>query len=247
MYLRERLARLPAGHFVEIGPGKGDVTNLLLNLGWRGELYDLSEETGEHLRKRFAREIAEGRLTVNIQDFLQVDQGEISDLVISCMVMEHLDEANETGFMNRAIRRLRPGGKLMGLVPASPEHWNIEDEIAGHYRRYTRRRIDELCESTGWSLEHVAGLTYPISNILLPLSNFLVKMAERNKTKLSMLERTRKSGHRNVLFKTNFPSLFSLFLNEYTFSPLNFLQKYFSQTENALVILFEATPNSSAR
>src|SRR3569833_3468591 len=105
-----------------------------------------------------------------------------TDLVISCMVMEHLNDREEAEFVRKAIRRLMPQGRLIGLVPASPRHWNIEDEIAGHYRRYTRDRIRDLCAKMDLCLQDMAGLTYPLSKHLLPVSNFLVRRAEEHKT-----------------------------------------------------------------
>ncbi len=36
MYLRERLRDINPGRFIEIGPGSGEVTSVLLELGWGG-------------------------------------------------------------------------------------------------------------------------------------------------------------------------------------------------------------------
>jgi hypothetical protein len=36
MYLRERLEKLEPGRFIEIGPGSGEISKLLLDLGWGG-------------------------------------------------------------------------------------------------------------------------------------------------------------------------------------------------------------------
>ena len=36
MYLRERLRNIKPGRFIEIGPGSGEITRLLLELGWAG-------------------------------------------------------------------------------------------------------------------------------------------------------------------------------------------------------------------
>ena len=69
MYLNERLKKLPAGRFVEMGPGSGEITNLLLKLGWNGVVYDLERQTIERLKKRFSEEIEEGKLTVHVGDY----------------------------------------------------------------------------------------------------------------------------------------------------------------------------------
>lgn len=243
MYLRERISKIPAGRFIEVGPGSGEITRLLLDYEWFGCSYDLEAKTIASLRERFAKEIVEQRFTAINDDFLSSSTHEKVDLVISCMVMEHLDDDIQNDFMKISAKHLKKGGIMIALVPSSPSHWGIEDDIAGHYRRYTKHSIETLTSVSGWKLMHIAGLTFPISNFLLPISNFLVNRNERSNLKLSTLDRTKLSGRRQVKFKTFFPSIFGLLLNKYTLSPMYILQKLFSKSEHALVLYFEAQPN----
>lgn len=245
MYLSERLNCIPPGRFIEIGPGSGEITHRLLKAGWSGTVYDLSEETIAKLKQRFIHEIASGQLALVVGDFASTaaifQQDGPVDLVISCMVMEHLDAGAEKQFMELSAIHLKAGGLMIGLVPASQRHWSIEDDIAGHYRRYSRESLLTLLRTTGWKASHVAGLTYPVSNLLQPLSYFLVQRHEANKLHLSSLERTKCSGLRKVRFKTHFPSFLGLLLNEHTMLPLHWIQKLFSNSRNALILYFEAT------
>lgn len=247
MYLRERLGCIKPGSFIEIGPGSGEATQLLLDLGWNGQSYDLEAATIERLEKRFTKEIGEGRYLAILSDYLDIPQtADKVDLVISCMVMEHLDEKAESAFMWKSADSLNRQGLMIGLVPGSPAHWGIEDDIAGHCRRYTRDSIRSLMAHNGWKLEHLAGLTFPASNLLLPVSNFLVGRSERSKLHLSALEKTKSSGRRNVKFKTHFPYLLGAILNRRALLPLHFLQKIFKNSERALVIYFESRPHLRA-
>lgn len=242
MYLKERLLRLPVGKFIEIGPGAGEITRLLLEMGWTGCSYDLEGKTIAALETRFARDISQKRFMPVRQSYLDIQIEEKVDLVISCMVMEHLDDQLESEFMRKSAEVLKAGGLMIALVPGSPEHWGIEDDIAGHCRRYTRSSVEHLISSNGWKLKHIAGLTFPVSNILLPISNFLVNKNERQKLELSALERTKQSGRRSVKYKTHFPPLLGLLLNRYTLFPFHILQKAFAGSKRTLVLFFEAIP-----
>jgi SAM-dependent methyltransferase len=244
MYLRDRLVNIKPGRFIEIGPGSGEISNLLLELGWGGVSYDLEPRTVHRLRDRFRRQISEGRFDAKNEDFFNIDSTQFAsiNLIISCMVMEHLTDELEKKFMQRSADLLTDDGLMVGLVPASPAHWGIEDDIAGHCRRYTRESLRELASNNGWEIRHFAGLTYPISNILLPVSKFLVWRAEKFKLEMSDIEKTKASGIRDVRFKTTFPKFLSLLLNEYVLLPLYWLQKAFSNYSNTLVLYFEASP-----
>lgn len=246
IYLRERLARVPAGRFIEVGPGSGEITGLLLEMGWQGMSLDLHAPTIESLRRRFQQQIDEGRFVALRQDFNTMDiSGPQVELVISCMVMEHMEDDQEVLFVQQAARCLAPGGMMIGLVPGSPAHWGIEDDIAGHMRRYTRQGLKLLMEENNWRIRHCAGLTVPLSNLLLPISNFLVRRAERDRLELSNAERTRLSGKREVAFKTHFPSILGLLLNRFTLLPFHYLQKLLARSSRALVIYFEAQPRQA--
>lgn len=247
MYLRERLEKIPPGRFIEIGPGSGEITSLLLELGWRGHSYDLESRTVERLRTRFSQEISTGRYEASNQDYLALatSPNVKVDLIISCMVMEHFSNELESKFMCHSLGFLKDGGLMIGLVPASPDHWGIEDDIAGHFRRYTRDKLKLLANENKWDIRHISGLTFPLSNLLLPVSNFLVRRAEGSKMSMSNIEKTKASGIRDVRFKTNFPPLLSLVLNRYFLIPLHWLQKIFASTSGSLVLYFEAVPSQT--
>ncbi len=247
LYLKERLQRRPPGRFIEIGPGSGEITQVLLDCGWSGSSFDLGLETIAKLRERFKNEVAEQRFTPVNADYLSTPIGEPVDLVISCMVMEHLEDDKESAFMAKSADCLKPDGIMMGLVPASPAHWGIEDDIAGHCRRYTRDSISKLATASHWKLLHLMGLTFPVSNLLFPLSNFLVNRSEKHKLAFSALERTEQSGRRTVKYKTYFPSILGIFLNQTTLFPFHVVQKLFGRSSRALVLFFEARPIEKSR
>ena len=177
-------------------------------------------------------------------DWLTADDQAPVDLVISSMVLEHLDDEHVARYFDFAAQQLRPGGRGILFAPGSPPHWGIEDEIAGHYRRYTARSLSDAITRHGWTPTHAVGLTYPLSNLLLGLSNTLVERAEADKQALSLQQRTEQSGDRDVEWKTDFPTWTRLLLNETMLRPAHWLQKlrYSRTSKDALVIYCECYP-----
>jgi SAM-dependent methyltransferase len=239
MYLKERLHRVRPGSFVEVGVGRGHLSACQLALGWHGTGYERDAESANAARETNRDALAVGRYRLIDGSWLDAPSGPKVDLVLSSMVLEHLSEADESRYLRRCREALAPGGMGILLVPASPPDWGIEDETAGHYRRYTYARLDELLRRERWSVRHMAGLTYPLSNVLLPLSNYLVRRHEGHKRGLSMQDRTAASGKRAVPGKTLFPRFMGLALNEITMYPFHLLQKLCSRASRALVIYVE--------
>ena len=244
MYLNERLARreMRAGRFLDLGAGTGHASSVLLARGWQGVGIDLNETACAKNSATNQQYVVEGSYEVRHGDFLAMPDLGRADLVVSSMVLEHLeDQATDTFF---AVARTALGavGSLVLMVPGSPRHWGIEDEIAGHIRRFDEHSVREELHRNGFKEDHVAGLTFPISNVLLPLSNFLVKRAERQRVDLSQHDRTVLAGDRQVLFKTAYPASFHWVLNTTSMYPFHTLQKVFRHRPSALVVYAEAHP-----
>lgn len=136
---------------------------------------------------------------------------------------------------------MKSDGKLIFLVPSNMMAWGIEDEIAGHVKRYTFHEIEFLAKSNNLKVEFKCGLNYPVSNWLLGMSNFIVSKNEGHLKEKSELEKTVYTGNINLKYKTVFPSLFSIVLNEMVMLPLHWLQLLNAKNEKSLVMYFELT------
>jgi SAM-dependent methyltransferase len=69
------------------------------------------------------------------------------DVVSAFDVVEHCEP--ESRALDELTRVLRPGGRLLLSVPAYQWAWSDHDVQAGHYRRYTRRRLVAAVNRTG--------------------------------------------------------------------------------------------------
>jgi hypothetical protein len=212
----------------------------LLSLGLTGTAFDLNAEACENNRLENAPAVASGKYTIRCEDFVAATVSP-ADLIVSSMVIEHLTPAEVRAYFARCRELLNPSGLIVTIVPASPRHWGIEDDIAGHQKRYTRADFTEIAGEHGLRVVHIAGLTYPLSNVLLGLSNRLVRRAESEKLSMDAYARTIASGSRHVWGKTEFPDAMRYLVNEVTLFPLHLLQYLTRGHPDALVLYAEMT------
>jgi SAM-dependent methyltransferase len=95
------------------------------------------------------------------------------DLVGIFDVVEHV--ADDVDLLRGAAALAVPGGFLLLTVPADPRLWSKFDRYAGHYRRYTRRALEDLLRGAG--LEQVRIL--PLFRILWPLARVNALLGRR--------------------------------------------------------------------
>ena len=236
---RLRVSGIKDGFFCDVGAGRGHLSNLLLKHGLSGEGFDLSNEACAENRLLNRHSIAANRYCVRREDFMTTNPARRPDIIACSMVLEHWPEDQVENFFIRARDLLRPGGLLFIFVPGSPRHWGIEDDISGHLRRYTFDYFAALAPRAGLVIRDLRGLTYPLSNLLLPVSNWLIRRRESYKLSESVLERTISSGVRAVPFKTLFPAWTACVLNEVILYPFHVLQHLARRQPASLVIYCE--------
>lgn len=240
LYISERLKTLSGKQrFLDIGSGNGMLSTLLLSFGFNGVAIDLNEGACKNNIEVNKLAIEAKRFKVVHGNLLDLKDEDKFDIVIACMVIEHLREDELKSFVTACKELLLPSGRIVFLVPSSMKYWGIEDDIAGHILRYEEKDVHALANKFNLKLEHVAGLTYPISNWLFRFSNRIIDKNEKDKLNLSEHERTVYTGNRDVNFKTKFPSFFNIILNPYVMYPLHLLQKVFRKNKNCMVLYIE--------
>jgi len=238
LYLKKRLKNYKDKRFLEVGSGNGLLSNVILESGLKGIGCDLNSGACENNKVLNANYIENNSYQVLNQDFMNFDESKKFDIIVSAFVIEHLEDFELAPFIGKMKRLLSENGKIILFVPSSMKYWGIEDVMAGHIKRYEFEDFNDFFELNN---THITGLTYPVSNILFSLSNFLVKKNESSKLDLSQKERTVYTGNRNVPFKTNFPAVFKLILNEFVLYPFHLLQLIFGKNKNSMVIYCELT------
>ena len=83
-------------------------------------------------------------------------------------VIEHIEEDNN--FLTSIKNLLKPNGRLYATVPTYSMLWSEEDELAGHFRRYTRDSICSVIEGAGLKIDYATYFFRP-----LPAPIFLLR------------------------------------------------------------------------
>lgn len=83
-------------------------------------------------------------------DWLKL-QREKLDTVLLSNVLEHVEDDAEAIRNFRLV--LQPGGRLLIFVPALQPLYGSMDEAVGHFRRYSRSRLETLLTQNGFTIE----------------------------------------------------------------------------------------------
>ena len=232
MYFKHRIAKWnsPGMRFIELGSGNGAISRILLQAGMQGIGMDLNDDACEINRTRNQDFIVQGQYRVLNDDFLKLS-GAQADLILSSHVIEHLPDEVLNDYFAKCKSILNPGGRVVSLVPANQKYWCVEDETAGHYRRFEHEDFRRISEDHGYEVQEIVGLTYPLSNMLFSLGNRLIEKTDGWKRGMTPEEQTliSSTGVKQIMYKTVFPDYFRYLVNEVTMFPFHLLQLLFRQ------------------
>lgn len=229
--------------FIEIGAGNGHVSEIFLKNGFEGIGIDMNSNSNEVNKSLNLKYVSQSKYEISNQNFFEIDFGSNKyNVIISSMVIEHMNPDEVGQYMEKVKSLLSDDGIIITVVPANQKYWGIEDEIAGHYKRYSRKCFEHIAQEHSFDISYYAFLTYPLSNILYNLSNFLIKRYESHKLGRSQMQNTIDSSSREVKFKTVYPGYFRYLVNKFTMLPFIILQKIFSKNPEGLVLYCELLP-----
>jgi SAM-dependent methyltransferase len=167
--LIRREALPPANaHILEIGCGTGHNLEMLSRFG-SVEAIELDDEARAIAERRLRRKVMSARLPelAGVRD-------RSYDLIAALDVIEHIDD--DAGALAAVASKLKAGGKLVMTVPAHQWMWSAHDIVNHHKRRYSKRALRHLIESSPLKLEKLGYF----NSLLFPLA-----VAERLTSKLS--------------------------------------------------------------
>lgn len=147
-------------HIVEVGAGIGYFSQLLLSTPIEMlDAFEPSSNLHPVLSTKF-QDISRIRIHPNYFHAQILDR--LVDTITYINVLEHIE--NDQAELINAYKALKPGGYLIIFVPALTWLFSQQDQLIGHFRRYTRQPLITLLESSGFQI--VQSRYFDIAGIL---------------------------------------------------------------------------------
>lgn len=154
-----RTIQLPPGaRILEVGCGTGHNIGMLQAFGMVDGV-EIDPQAREFAEKRVGRPISSAPLPE-----LSGIERAAYDLAAALDVIEHIDD--DRAAVAALASCLKPGGKLLVTVPAHRWMWSKHDELNHHKRRYSRRSLRALIESSPLRLDSIGYF----NSVLFPLA-----------------------------------------------------------------------------
>jgi len=145
----ERIRPFLGQNILEIGAGGGRFTSALLGSGTFAT-YVATEPSSTLIAQFKARcpgvEIHQSL----IEDLPKTFTGRF-DTIIASHVLEHIED--DLMFLRRLRRFVKPGGRIIFMIPALNWLMSDLDRNIGHYRRYDKTMIRRLCRAADVPIE----------------------------------------------------------------------------------------------
>jgi len=139
---------------VEVGAGSGDFSTLLLDE--KPKTLNLVEPSSmfDRLQKNISPENPATEIAFHQAIFADVAHKiagfQKPDSVIYVNVLEHIED--DRAELKLIYDTLKPGGHCLIFVPALMSLYGEFDRKIGHFRRYTKRDLEEKCRAAGFKI-----------------------------------------------------------------------------------------------
>ena len=139
------------GKILEIGSGIGNISYFFDRDEMDIDLSDIREQYRSYLKKSFEKR-AVLDMDIVADGFIDLHGDKLGtyDAVFALNVVEHIKDDKLA--IENMIKLLRPGGKIIILVPAYQWLYNGFDVALEHFKRYTKSRLLGIFPTTGAKL-----------------------------------------------------------------------------------------------
>ena len=204
---------------LEIGYGSGDMLLLYAELGLETYGFDFSTLASQNASERIARNDELKKRIILYEQEADIEQMKY-DYLMAYEVLEHIQD--DAAALGKWASLLADGGKLILSVPAHKSKWGDSDIAVGHYRRYEKEELRELCSKCGITVQYMWCYGFPLTVLLDPLLHASRRDEAKDSVNASREDRSKESG---VKRKKNI--LYRLLFNDFILSPFYLLQILF--------------------
>ena len=143
-----------SGNILEIGSGIGNISKFFIDNKADITLSDIRPVYCDVLKKKFpeALDVIEMDLTHPAFDTEYSRLIGKYDTVFALNVVEHIKDDRLA--IGNCYKLLKTAGKLVILVPAYAALYNRFDRELEHFRRYTKKGLNSLLISSGFTIQH---------------------------------------------------------------------------------------------
>lgn len=213
---------------LEIGYGAADIFKVYLKYRMKIYGFDFSKAAYETAKRSYSNNNI--TLYSEKKDILP----NTYDFVVACEVLEHIEDDKQA--VKEWASYLKAGGKLLISVPAHMSKWGANDLISGHYRRYERQELIDLCTQNSLKVDYLYCYDFPMGLILNPLRDKRVEKKLKEKSGSTKEELTKTSGLDRESNK-----FIRVLANEHLWSLIARLQRFFYGFDWGSCYLIECT------
>jgi len=220
------LEEIGKGTFLEIGIGSGDLVLEMAKRNYTGMGADLSDKSVQMTQEKLKN--VDSKIKIEKKDLFNITGS--FDIIIILEVIEHIEDDKKA--LKKIYELLNKSGHLIISVPAHKRKWDINDEWAGHFRRYEKDELRLKLEKSGFEVIKLYNYGFPIANIANPIRNYLIK-------KENLLEKNKKINTEKSGIDRGSQKKLSFMINKFTMFPFLFLQKFFFNKDwgNGYIVL----------
>lgn len=102
-------------------------------------------------------------------------------------VLEHVED--DTEFLRALRSTMKPGGRLYVTTPAYQALWSLDDESAGHHRRYSTGSLSDRLEQAGFTVEYLTYFFWLLPLPILALRTIPTKLGVRRSPSVDQIQR----------------------------------------------------------
>lgn len=177
----------PARTLLDVGGGNGYVSKGLSAAGVTCALVEPGIDGARAARDRGVDPVICARL-----EDLSAAHGSV-DAIGMFDVLEHIED--QAAALQQVHALLRPGGRLFLTVPAYNFLHSADDVAAGHFRRYTARRLRRVVSANGFRPEYTTYLFAPLPPAVFALRTLPTLLGRRrpDDTEQSASDHVRRS------------------------------------------------------